>query len=977
MTSSRKIHVKSGYKWIVTLLFAFAMSLLTATPARAQSDGCVSTYGGVIDGKVNPVPPAHIQIDGNCIIRNFPASNPFTSNISFYGNNPTSWLVIFDNVKFTGNMSCDKSQGNFIWFTNGSTSGLKPNCQNLFVPTEKIDKQNPAGQTTATIGVPFTYKMTIPVLFDPLSGTVINSSGSPNDLHDITVTDDLNATGADLTFVSQRAYWLNGTPIPYTFSNVGGVLTFSGFPVVPAGHQFVIEVTVVLNDTPANVPGKQFVNTAKWQFGRLIGGTFYEPLPGEWGVTPPMTIAGPVLVVTKSGPATMNLGQWGTFAIDVRNTGLSDAWNVSLRDLLPHGATGGMCDLTPEILSAQVFAADGVTPVPGKGPLNTGSDYSRSYSAAPNCQLDLTMLTAAGRIGPNERLILRYRTQLDANTQNGVTLTNVAGAIQWFNGDSSIPSRKSYTRTLTNGTPGILDHEDAFTVTVALSGWFFEKTVADLTSGVNPATTAAPGDKLRYTLRFRTTNQALSNFRIFDDMDALNAQPDFTPGTLTLVTSPAGADISATSNTGGTKGTGVIDIRNLNVAVGGEVLIQFDITLKPAIANGTVVTNQATLRLADGTTFALSDDPNVNGTASPTVSGDEDPTRVTIGSAPAFRVQKISTYLRDPNVLLAGDTLRYTITVKNISNADAVNVVLRDAVPVNTTYVAGSTTLNGAAVADVAGLSPLVNGMRINSPADPTPGSMPADASNSQANVATIIFNVVVNPNVLDGTIISNQGFVSASGIDQPSDDPRTPAPNDPTRDIVGNHPVLYAEKRVALFGDLGSPGIIDPGDVLRYTITVKNSAAIPATGVALTDAVPANTTYVANSTLLNGLPVGQPDGGASPLASGINISSPNLTPPLPGPGAGTISPGTTAVLQYDLRVNLGTPAGTAISNQAVVNSAGLPNLLTDGDGNPANGPQPTVVVVGAGQQLSISNQVSVVGGGAAVPGPARSWNTS
>ncbi|PYR20156.1 MAG: hypothetical protein DMF98_23940, partial [Acidobacteria bacterium] len=327
------------------------------------------------------------------------------------------------------------------------------------------------------------------------------------------------------------------------------------------------------------------------------------------------------------------------------------------------------------------------------GPLNPGSDYSLGYSAAPNCELDITMLTAVGRIGPNERLIIRYRTQLDATTQNGATLTNVAGAIQWFNGDSSVPSRKTYTGTLTNGTPGILDNQDAFTVTVALSGYFFEKTVADLTSGANPATTAAPGDKLRYTLRFRTTSQALSNFRIFDELDALNAAPDFAPGTLTLVTSPAGADISATSSTGGSKGTGVIDIRNLSLPVNSEVLIQFDITLKPAIANGTVVTNQSTLRLSDATTLMLSDDPNVSGTA--------DPTRVTIAATSAFRVQKISTYLRDPNVLLAGDTMRYTITVKNISNAGAVNVVLRDAVPANTAYVAGSTTLNGAAIHDV------------------------------------------------------------------------------------------------------------------------------------------------------------------------------------------------------------------------------------------------------------------------------------
>src|SRR5207247_5663080 len=78
---------------------------------------------------------------------------PLTSNISFLGNNPTSWLVIFDNVVHTGQMSCDKSQGNFIWFTNGSPTGLKPNCQNLFVPTEKINNQNPAGRTTAIIGV--------------------------------------------------------------------------------------------------------------------------------------------------------------------------------------------------------------------------------------------------------------------------------------------------------------------------------------------------------------------------------------------------------------------------------------------------------------------------------------------------------------------------------------------------------------------------------------------------------------------------------------------------------------------------------------------------------------------------------------------------------------------------------------------------------------------------------------------------------
>src|SRR5438128_11491900 len=585
MTSSGTIHVRAGHSWIAILLFAFAMSLLTATPARAQSDGCVSTYGGVIDGKVSPLPPAHIQFDGNCIIRNFPASNPFTSNSSFYGNNPTSWLVIFDNVVFTGNMSCDKSQGNFIWFTNGSESGLKPNCQNIFVPTEKINKQNPAGQTTATIGVPFTYKMTIPVLFDPLSGIVVNSRGSPNDLHDITVTDDLNATGADLTYVSHTAYWLsNGTPIPHTFSNVGGVLTFSNFPIIPAGQQFVIEITVVLNNSATNVPGKQFINTAKWQFGRLINGIFYEPLPGESGITPPMTIVAPDLVLTKTGPATMSVGQWGQFGLNVQNTGTSDAWNATLLDQLPSGATGGMCSTTPQVLSAQVFQADGVTPVAGKGPLVPGTDFSISYVGAPTCELTLTVLTAAGTISPNQRLIITYRTQLDANSQSGAQLTNVAGAVQWFNADSSVTTRQAFNRTLTDGTPGVLDFQDAHTVTVVSTTIAITKQVSVVGGGA-----ALPGGQLDYLVHVTnvSTNPAPSVV-ITDDLSTAGA------GRLTFVNPPATMNGSTT----GISIAGSVLTANYSAVYGplqpGQSIdVRFRLQLASGLPAGTTLTNTA------------------------------------------------------------------------------------------------------------------------------------------------------------------------------------------------------------------------------------------------------------------------------------------------------------------------------------------------------------------------------------------------
>jgi uncharacterized repeat protein (TIGR01451 family) len=181
--------------------------------------------------------------------------------------------------------------------------------------------------------------------------------------------------------------------------------------------------------------------------------------------------------------------------------------------------------------------------------------------------------------------------------------------------------------------------------------------------------------------------------------------------------------------------------------------------------------------------------------------------------------------------------------------------------------------------------------------------------------------------------------------------------------------PRFYADKAAALQIDANSPGIVDAGDVLRYTIRIYNNGQLPITQAVLRDAVPANTTYVTDSMTLNGQPVRRPDGGVSPLVAGVDVSSSNLTPPLPSAGAGTLSAGQSAIVQFDLRVNAGVPPGTVIVNQAIVDTAELPDLRTDGDGNPATGPEPTVVVVGNLQELRITKNVSVVGNGPALAG--------
>ncbi len=188
------------------LLVLFILLPGAASPALAAEKFCSDPpYFGVIDGDRNPV-PNQISIDQDCTFRNFPQSNPLTSTLNFHTNDDSIYLIIFDNVYYTGNMACSNIDHR-IWFSNSSYYGANNACQDLFIPVETIDKNPPPGQTTAAIGVPFTYTLTLPAMS-------LGGGPSVNDLHSVTFWDDLTATGADLTFVGINAYYLgSGAPV--------------------------------------------------------------------------------------------------------------------------------------------------------------------------------------------------------------------------------------------------------------------------------------------------------------------------------------------------------------------------------------------------------------------------------------------------------------------------------------------------------------------------------------------------------------------------------------------------------------------------------------------------------------------------------------------------------------------------------------------------------------------------------------------
>jgi uncharacterized repeat protein (TIGR01451 family) len=152
-----------------------------------------------------------------------------------------------------------------------------------------------------------------------------------------------------------------------------------------------------------------------------------------------------------------------------------------------------------------------------------------------------------------------------------------------------------------------------------------------------------------------------------------------------------------------------------------------------------------------------------------------------ITAAPILSAQKSVTDL-DGGVTRPGHVLRYTITVQNTGNTVATGAALADAIPAHTTYVAGSTTLNAAPIADVGGAMPFASSAVINS----------AGALSGQINAgatAVIVFQVTIdNPLPAGVTNVSNQALVSANAVASIlTNNPGTSAPGDPTIIAIDN----------------------------------------------------------------------------------------------------------------------------------------------------------------------------------------------
>lgn len=257
-----------------------------------------------------------------------------------------------------------------------------------------------------------------------------------------------------------------------------------------------------------------------------------------------------------------------------------------------------------------------------------------------------------------------------------------------------------------------------------------------------------------------------------------------------------------------------------SIAVGGSASGQFTVPLAvlPPVTNP--VFNQADLTTACSL-------PGGCEPGQPGREQDPDNDDATIG-VPDLSVDKTAALQVDADGsgdVSPGDTLRYTLTIRNEGAAAATNLLLVDTPDIHTVLENGSVTTSVGTVLE--GNNPGDGVIRV---------SVPSLAASADV---VIQYDVVINNPLPAGVEqVVNQALLSSDELpDVLSDDPDEPGDQDETIEPVNAAPDLVLVK-----SDGGVTAV--PGGGLVYSLSYENVGNQDATGVVISDTVPANTLF-------------------------------------------------------------------------------------------------------------------------------------
>ncbi len=836
-----------------------------------------------------------------------------------------------------------------------------------------------------TIGEVATYELTVTLPEGASPSPVTVTDLLPPGLAYVNGSGEIDLTGfggavnaADPVITSAGS---SGDDIVFTFNNPITVTNNND----PADNDFILRFQAFVVNEAANQNGVALNNSATLQVG--TGPTVTSNTVNAAVVEPELNVA---KSVSDASPA---INQVVTFTIDITHTAASsaDAQNISWSDTLPAGLTylpGTLAWSGTGVAPTTLIDAGAPTLTVTWDSLALGASSQITYQAqvtatALNTSLtndvDLAWTSLPGS-DSNERTGTGGVN--DYNDSSQVTLTTTGPDLTLTKDDGGVSATPggviAYTLSYANVGNGpaanvliteTVPTNTTFNLGASSSGWTCADGSPATTTCTFPIANLPAGDSGSVTFAVTVINplpagetQVDNTARITDDgtngpepTPTNNTDDDTTPITaapdLTIiktdggVTSIPGGTVVYTltyNNVGNQNATGVnitetVPVNSTfnaaastpgwscigatctfpigNLAVGASGSVAFAVTVvNPLPAGETQIANTASIA-----------DDGFNG-ADPTPGNNSSSDNTPINAAPDLTITKDDGSM----TTTPGGTVAYTLTYRNVGNQDATGVVITETVPANATFNATSSAPTVWSCADgaAAGTTCTTN-----------IGNLAAGAP-----AGTVTFAVtVVNPFPVGVTQISNTASIADDASN--GSDP-TPGNNSAT----DTTPVDASSDLSITKTDGGATTV--PGGVVTYTLTYQNTGDQNASGVLITETVPANTTFNATASAPT----------VWSCADGAAAGTPCTT------SIGALNGGASGSVNFGLTVNNPLPSGvTQISNTATISDDGANGL----DPTPADNTASDTTPVTAAPDLTITKSD---GGASAVPGGVVSY---
>jgi uncharacterized repeat protein (TIGR01451 family) len=609
-------------------------------------------------------------------------------------------------------------------------------------------------------------------------------------------------------------------------------------------------------------------------------------------------------VSISPSPDTVVAGSNLTYAITVVNNGPDAATGVSLTDTLPAGAT--FVSATPS--QGTVSQSSGVVSLSVSSLANGGS-ATLTIVVQPQSAGTITdsASVAANESDPN----------LTNNTATAQTTVTAAADLAVSITDNPDPvavgSALVYTVIVTNNGPsgatGVV-LTDTLPGTATFGSFLVSQGSASQSAGVVTANLGDLAKGATASLTITVTPTVTGTITDSAGVTANETDPTTSNNSASVQTLVTGPTDLAIALTGGPNpvlaGANLTYILNVtNNGPNGATGVTVTDTLPAGLTLISATTDQGTVSVANGIVTAnignmlngahaivtIIVQPTTAGTVTDSASvlgheGDPNPTNnsATVQTTVKPAADLGLTLVPSPNPALLGSDLTLTIVVTNFGPSFATNVTLVDSL-LSAASIVSATSSQGSVSISNTSVSVSLGTM--------APG-------------ATATVTIVVRPTSLGN--LEDTASVSAT----------EPDPNTVNNTVTTLTPVNPAADLSVSIGD--SPDPVPVGSNLSYTVSVANHGPSPATGVSLTDTLPAGVTIVSIT----------PSQGSDSVANGV------------------------------ITTNLGSLAAGASATLTIIVTPQTPGTLTDTAHVTANEADPNTANNSASQSTTVLASVDI-----------------